>query len=40
VLAFEAVALLRREGRIAQRLDGGLPEWRRASLDVITGAAA
>lgn len=30
VLAFEAVALLRSEGRNAFRLDGGLPEWRRA----------
>lgn len=39
VLAFEAVALLRREGRTAHRLDGGLPEWRRAGLDVATGAA-
>lgn len=39
VLAFEAVALLREKGRLAQRLDGGLPEWRRAGLDVITGHA-
>jgi ArsR family transcriptional regulator len=30
VLAFEAVALLRDAGRAAHRLDGGLPEWRRA----------
>jgi rhodanese-related sulfurtransferase/DNA-binding transcriptional ArsR family regulator len=30
VLAFEAVALLRSEGCNAHRLDGGLPEWRRA----------
>src|SRR6266446_1016917 len=28
VLAFEAVALLRKQGRKARRLDGGLPEWR------------
>ena len=36
VLAFEAVALLRETGRAAKRLDGGLPEWRRAGLPVIT----
>lgn len=40
VLAFEAVALLRRAGRDARRLDGGLPEWRRAGFDVATGAGA
>jgi DNA-binding transcriptional ArsR family regulator/rhodanese-related sulfurtransferase len=34
VLAFEAVALLRKSGRIARRLDGGLPEWRIAGLPV------
>ena len=34
VLAFEAVALLRKEGRKARRLDGGLPEWRIAGLPV------
>jgi ArsR family transcriptional regulator len=34
VLAFEAVALLRHEGRRAHRLDGGLPEWRQAGLAV------
>ncbi|WP_372783344.1 ArsR/SmtB family transcription factor [Phenylobacterium sp.] len=34
VLAFEAVALLREAGRDARRLDGGLPEWRRAGLPV------
>lgn len=34
VLAFEAVALLRAHGREARRLDGGLPEWRRAGLAV------
>jgi len=38
VLAFEAVALLRRRGRAARRLDGGLPEWRRAGLEIATGA--
>lgn len=34
VLAFEAVAYLRAQGRSANRLDGGLPEWRRAGLAV------
>lgn len=34
VLAFEAVAFLRQQGRDARRLDGGLPEWRRAGLPV------
>lgn len=34
VLAFEAVAFLRAAGRVARRLDGGLPEWRRAGLPV------
>lgn len=34
VLAFEAVDLLRRQGREARRLDGGLPEWRRAGRPV------
>jgi rhodanese-related sulfurtransferase/DNA-binding transcriptional ArsR family regulator len=34
VLAFEAVALLREQGRGAKRLDGGLPEWRRAGRPV------
>lgn len=34
VLAFEAVAFLRDQGRSASRLDGGLPEWRRAGLPV------
>ena len=34
VLAFEAVALLRENGRKARRLDGGLPEWRIAGLPV------
>ncbi|MDP2009977.1 MAG: metalloregulator ArsR/SmtB family transcription factor [Phenylobacterium sp.] len=36
VLAFEAVALLREQGRLAKRLEGGLPEWRRAGLPVAT----
>lgn len=36
VLAFEAVALLREEGLAAKRLDGGLPEWRRVGLPVIS----
>jgi rhodanese-related sulfurtransferase/DNA-binding transcriptional ArsR family regulator len=40
VLAFEAVAFLRSKGRAARRLDGGLPEWRRAGLAVETGAAS
>lgn len=39
VLAFEAVALLRGAGRAARRLEGGLPEWRRAGYQVVTGAA-
>jgi len=39
VLAFEAVALLREKGRLAHRLEGGLPEWRRAGLDLATGHA-
>jgi rhodanese-related sulfurtransferase/predicted transcriptional regulator len=34
VLAFEAVALLRAEGRTARRLDGGLPEWKIAGLPI------
>lgn len=40
VLAFEAVAFLRQHGRGARRLDGGLPEWRRAGLPVSRGASA
>lgn len=40
VLAFEAVALLRKQGRKARRLDGGLPEWRIAGLPVETSASA
>lgn len=39
VLAFEAVACLRQHGRDARRLDGGLPEWRRAGRPVV-GASA
>lgn len=38
VLAFEAVALLRSKGYDARRLDGGLPEWRLAGREVLTGA--
>jgi len=34
VFADEAVRLLRRRGRRARRLEGGLPEWRRARLPV------
>ena len=37
VLAFEAVALLRDQGRGAHRLNGGLPEWRRAGFPVASG---
>ena len=40
VLAFEAVAALRRAGRAARRLDGGLPEWRQAGLEVRTGTGS
>jgi ArsR family transcriptional regulator len=40
VLAFEAVALLRGQGRGAYRLDGGLPEWRRAGRPVSSSATA
>ncbi len=36
ILAFDAVARLREEGRMARRLDGGFPEWRRAGLPVET----
>jgi rhodanese-related sulfurtransferase/DNA-binding HxlR family transcriptional regulator len=38
VLAFEAVAMLRAEGRTARRLDGGLPEWKLAGLPVEASA--
>jgi rhodanese-related sulfurtransferase/DNA-binding transcriptional ArsR family regulator len=34
VLAFDAVARLRKKGIKARRLDGGLPEWRREGLPV------
>lgn len=34
VLAFDAVALLRKKGFSASRLDGGLPEWRLKGLPV------
>ena len=40
VLAFEAVAYLREQQRDARRLDGGLPEWRRAGLPVVSGGPA
>ena len=39
VLAFEAVALLRKKGRNARRLDGGLPEWRMAGLPIHTATS-
>jgi len=35
VLAFDAVARLRKQGFTAHRLDGGLPEWRVSGLPVI-----
>jgi len=35
VLAFDAVARLRKKGFTAHRLDGGLPEWRLSGLPVI-----
>lgn len=38
VLAFEAVAVLRAHGLSARRLDGGLPEWRRAGRQVVDGS--
>jgi rhodanese-related sulfurtransferase/predicted transcriptional regulator len=34
VLSFEAVALLRREGRQVRRLEDGFPEWKAAGLPV------
>lgn len=37
VLAFEAVAALRKRGFTARRLEDGLPEWRAARLPVETG---
>lgn len=36
VLAFDAVALLRKQGRKARRLEGGLPEWRLEGLPIET----
>ena len=39
VLAFEAVATLRRQGFEARRLEQGLPEWRRDGLPVETRPA-
>ena len=36
VLAFDAVARLRAQGRRARRLEGGFPEWRHAGLPVET----
>ena len=40
VLAFEAVALLRKRGFAAARLEEGFPEWRAAGLPVATSASA
>jgi rhodanese-related sulfurtransferase len=37
-LAPQGVALLRRAGRRARRLEDGFPEWRLAGLPVVTGA--
>jgi len=34
ILAFEAVAMLRKKGRRAVRLEGGFPEWRQAGLPI------
>jgi ArsR family transcriptional regulator len=39
VLAFEAVALLRKRGFTAMRLEEGFPEWRAAGLPVESGRA-
>lgn len=36
VLAYDAVARLRKQGRSARRLDAGFPEWRRAGFPVET----
>lgn len=38
VMSFEAVALLRKRGFKARRLEDGLPEWKAAGLPVETGA--
>lgn len=40
VLSFEAVALLRREGRRVRRLEDGFPEWKAAGLPVAGYGAA
>jgi rhodanese-related sulfurtransferase len=40
VLSYEAVALLRREGRRARRLEDGFPEWKAAGLPVEGAATA
>ena len=40
VLAYDAVALLREQGRKARRLSGGFPEWRLAGLPVEQGLGA
>ena len=37
VLSFEAVALLRRRGFRARRLEDGFPEWKAAGLPVVQG---
>jgi rhodanese-related sulfurtransferase len=34
VLSFEAVALLRRRGHLARRLEDGFPEWKVAGLPI------
>jgi rhodanese-related sulfurtransferase len=36
ILAFDAVARLRKRGIPARRLDGGLPEWRLEGMPVVT----
>jgi ArsR family transcriptional regulator len=38
VLAFEAVAMLRKKGFTARRLEEGYPEWRAAGLPIESGA--
>jgi rhodanese-related sulfurtransferase/predicted transcriptional regulator len=40
VFADDAVRLLRREGFEAHRLEDGFPEWKRAGLPVMVGAAS
>lgn len=37
VLSYEAVAALRARGFKARRLEDGLPEWRAAGLEIVTG---